>query len=54
MLGIFPYAHRSGASTAGWIKGKHATVEEGEVARTVCYQYRTSCCYWSRQFNVVL
>lgn len=49
---ICPYADRCGANTAGWINGKHATVEEGEVTRTVCYQYRTSCCYWSRQFNV--
>lgn len=52
MPGICPPARRCGVNAAGWIKGKHPTVEEREVTRAACCQYRTSCCYWSGQLNI--
>ena len=49
---ICPPRRRCSANAPGWLNGKHPTVEEGEVTRTVCFQYGASCCYWSKHVKV--
>ena len=49
---ICPPRRRCSANAPGWLNGKHPTVEEGEVTRTVCFQYGGSCCYWSKHVKV--
>ena len=49
---ICPPRRRCSANAPGWLNGKHPTVEEGEVTRTVCFQYGASCCRWSKDVKV--
>ena len=46
-----PVAH-CGTSAPGWIIGNHPTVEEGVVARNVCYHFSDNCCRWSNNISV--
>lgn len=43
---------RCGAEVGGWLNGPHPTVKEGEVNRTVCFQYGESCCLWRTTVKV--
>ncbi|KAK2572582.1 Uromodulin [Acropora cervicornis] len=43
---------RCGAEVGGWLNGPHPSVKEGEVNRTVCFQYGESCCLWRTTVKV--
>ena len=45
-----PY-NRCGTSATGWMNGGHPTVADGQVTRTVCFQWG-SCCNWSTNIKV--
>ena len=43
---------RCGAEVGGWLNGPHPSVKEGEVNRTVCFQYGERCCLWRTTVKV--
>lgn len=43
---------RCGAEVGGWLNGPHPSEKEGEVNRTVCFQYGESCCLWRTTVKV--
>ena len=47
-----PATHRCGTHAPGWLRGKHPTVAEGKVARTVCYHWLHNTCYSNSQIYV--
>ena len=49
---ICPPTNRCKANAPGWLNGKHPTVEDGEVTRTVCFNKDGSCCWQTRQVNI--
>ena len=46
-----PY-YRCGTRVTNWINGGHPSVAEGQVSRTVCFHWTSSCCQWSRSIKV--
>ena len=36
----------------GWLSGGHPTVAEGQVSRTVCFHWSSSCCRGSTSIRV--
>ena len=36
----------------GWLNGAHPSVAEGEVSRTVCFAWESSCCKWAQTIKV--
>ena len=45
--------NRCGTHATGWINGAHPTVSDGNVTRTVCYNWNGNCCNWSNNIEVV-
>ena len=39
-----PAERHCNTNATGWLNGRHPTVAEGEVIRTVCYSWNGSCC----------
>ena len=37
----------------GWLNGAHPSVEEGKVARKVCFNWNSKCCRWSINIEVL-
>ncbi|CAH3133263.1 unnamed protein product [Porites lobata] len=46
-----PY-YRCGTYATGWLNGGHPTVADGQVSRTVCFHWTSSCCEWSTNIKV--
>ena len=42
-----------GTHATGWLSGGHPTVDEGEVARTVNFNYNGNSALWSADVKVV-
>merc|ERR1712192_237245 len=42
-----------GTATTGWLSGGHPTVDEGEVARTVNFNWASNSSKWSADANVI-
>ena len=36
----------------GWLNGAHPSTAEGEVTRTVCFAWSSTCCDWSSSIKV--
>ncbi|CAH3194927.1 unnamed protein product, partial [Porites evermanni] len=47
-----PPKNRCGTHATGWLNGGHPTVAEGQVSRTVCFHWSSSCCDWSTNIKV--
>ena len=47
-----PPKNRCGTYAPGWLAGAHPTVTECVVTRTVCYHWRSECCYWNNKIRV--
>ena len=47
-----PPTDRCDTSAPGWMNGGHPTVADGQVSRTVCFHWRSNCCYWSTNISV--
>ena len=47
-----PPENRCGTHMPGWLKGSHPTVADGQVSRTVCFHWKSSCCYWKTDIFV--
>lgn len=48
-----PYPDTCGAGFPGWLKSSHPTVDEGEVAGTVCFSRNSNqCCHKPRDIRV--
>ena len=47
-----PPIDRCDTSAPGWMNGGHPTVADGQVSRTVCFHWRSKCCYWSANISV--
>ena len=45
-------SYRCGTWHPGWLSGAHPTVDEGVVARKVCYTVNDNCCTWSNNITV--
>ena len=45
--------HRCGTDITGWMEGSHPTIDEGVVARKVCFHAYNSCCYKSVVIDVL-
>ncbi|CAH1224628.1 ADAMTS9 [Branchiostoma lanceolatum] len=45
--------HRCGTHAPVWMKGRHPTVKEGAVTRTVCAFWRGDECNWSWEIDVM-
>ena len=45
--------YRCKTHAGGWLNGAHPTTSEGEVTRTVCFAWSSSCCYWSMNIKVL-
>ena len=41
-----------GTHAPGWMTGKLPSVSEGSVDREVCFNWMSSCCYWSQNITV--
>ena len=41
-----------GTHAPGWLNGRHPTVAQGIVQRTVCFSWTRGCCQWSRVIRV--
>ena len=41
-----------GTESTGWLNGKHPTVHEGVVSRQVCFHFRDSCCWITRNIRI--
>ena len=44
--------HRCGTHMKGWINGAYPTVAEGKVTRTVCFHWRSDCCWTSKNIEI--
>ena len=44
--------YRCKTHAGGWLNGAHPSAAEGEVSRTVCFAWSSSCCYWSQTIKV--
>ena len=44
--------NRCGSQMPGWLNGDHPNVEDGVVARQLCFSYNGDCCYHSVDINV--
>ncbi|XP_043533706.1 pancreatic secretory granule membrane major glycoprotein GP2-like [Chiloscyllium plagiosum] len=48
---VIPLSNCSSWST-GWLNGRHPTVLEGEVTRTVCFNWFEDCCYKTQEIKI--
>ncbi|XP_073250793.1 uncharacterized protein [Porites lutea] len=46
-----PY-YRCNTAATGWLNGGHPTAADGQVSRTVCFHWTSSCCEWSINIKV--
>ncbi len=49
---VAPPSFACGTHASGWINGKDPTVNEGAVARTVCFNWNGNTCNWSEPVTV--
>ncbi|HRI09002.1 MAG TPA: DUF4215 domain-containing protein, partial [Nannocystaceae bacterium] len=42
-----PPTYRCGTHAPGWMNGTHPAVNEGAVARTICFNWNNNTCNWS-------
>lgn len=47
-----PSVNTCGTQSPGWMQGGHPTTGEGQVDRTVCFNWSGNCCLWSRVIQV--
>ena len=43
---------RCGTNAPGWLNGKHPRLQEGVVARQVCYHWTGGCCQWKNSVKI--
>ena len=41
-----------GTKHPGWLNGKHPTIADGVVTRTVCFSEKANCCLWHNTIEV--
>ncbi len=47
-----PPKYACGTDAPGWMQGNYPSVDDGAVARTVCFNWDNSCCKWSSSIHV--
>uniref|UniRef100_UPI00398EDDFC uncharacterized protein F26C11.3-like isoform X2 n=1 Tax=Pristiophorus japonicus TaxID=55135 RepID=UPI00398EDDFC len=45
-------SYHCSANAPGWLNGIHPTVGQGEVTRTVCFNYYGNPCQWTRDIKI--
>lgn len=48
-----PSTHHCNTHATGWLNGAHPSEAEGIVTRTVCFNWSSGCCTWSKSIRVV-
>ena len=43
---------RCGTRAPGWLNGSHPSLQEGVVARQVCYHRTGGCCQWKNNIQI--
>ncbi|XP_065053007.1 fibropellin-3-like isoform X2 [Rhopilema esculentum] len=49
----FGTVFRCSTHAGGWLNGQHPTIQEGEVARDVCFAWNGNCCNWVYSIKVI-
>ncbi|XP_078055451.1 uncharacterized protein LOC144480175 [Mustelus asterias] len=44
--------HHCSTNCSGWLDGLQPTMEQGEVNRTVCFNWGGNRCYWNREIKI--
>ena len=44
--------YRCNTHAGGWLNGALPSISDGEVVRTACFAYSSSCCTWARIVKV--
>ncbi len=52
MLESCPSQNSCGTHAPGWMSGGHPSVNEGQVTRTVHFNWSNSCSHWSTSVQV--